>query len=78
MVVYIFNHSTQETETFIFRVQGQSTEHVPRQLILGSEGDRRQEAGEDVTGQEGYVLAPTNSRTQQFWSCGFKIKSRQG
>ena len=45
------------------RVQGQSTEQAASQPSLGSEGVRKQKAGENVIERGSHILAPIRRRT---------------
>jgi hypothetical protein len=58
MVVHSFNPITQETEAWrsLSSRPASSTEQVPEQQSLGSEGNHwKQKADEDVIGQGGHV-----------------------
>jgi hypothetical protein len=57
----------------------QSTEQVPGQPSLGSEGVGKQKAGDYVREQGGHVPAPASSRTWQLWNCvsGFRVQNRR-
>ena len=76
-----FNPSIQETEACrsLSSRSALSTEKVPKQPSLVSEGNHQnQEAGEDVIEQEGHVAVPA-SRTRQLWSPSsrFRVKNRR-
>jgi hypothetical protein len=70
---------SQEAEPCKSLVQDQSTEQVPGQLNLGSEGDGKQKAHDNVREQGGHVPTPVSSRTQQLWPCvsGFRVQNRR-
>ena len=61
----------------ISHVQGKSTEQVPGQPILDSEGVGKQKAGDNIVKQGDHVPAPANSNTCQPWPCGstFRIEA---
>jgi hypothetical protein len=67
----LFNHRTQETEHEDLGVQGQSTdtEQIPGQPSLGSEGVRKQKAGDDTI-EQGPCSSPSkqhNSAASAMW-----------